>query len=113
MRHSLEQIELTPDLLEYVVALIGATRSHPQIQVGASPRGGLFIMQLARGNAVLRGRDYVVPDDIKAVCVPALAHRITLRPELWARKVSADDVVAQILASVPVPRTNPAAALSN
>jgi MoxR-like ATPase len=112
MRRSLELVEVTPDLLEYVVALIGATRSHPQIQVGASPRGGLFITQLARGHAVLRGRDYVVPDDVKAVCVPALAHRITLRPELWARKVSADDVVTQILAGVPVPRTNPAAVSS-
>jgi MoxR-like ATPase len=113
MRHSLERVELTADLLESVVALSGATRSHQQIQVGASPRGGLFILQLARGHAVLRGRDYVVPDDIKAVCVPALAHRITLRPELWARKVSADDVVAQILTSVPVPQTNPKAAVSS
>ena len=64
-------------------------------------------MQLARGHAVLHGRDYVIPDDVKARGVPALAHRITLRPELWARKVSADDVVAQILASVPVPRHQP------
>ena len=109
MRRSLELVEVTTDLLEYVVALIGATRDHPQVQVGASPRGGLFILQLARGYAVLQGRDYVVPDDIKAVGVPALGHRITLRPELWTRKVSADDVIARILASVPVPRTDPAA----
>jgi MoxR-like ATPase len=109
MRDSLEQVEVSPDLLEYVVALITATRTNPQVQVGASPRGGLFITQLARGYAVLRGRDYVIPDDIKAVGVPALSHRITLRPELWTRKVSADDVIARILASVPVPRTDPAA----
>jgi MoxR-like ATPase len=109
LRQSLERVEISPDLLEYVVALIGATRAHPQIQVGASPRGGLFISQLARGQAVLHGRDYVIPDDIKAVAVPALGHRITLRPELWARKVSSDDVVARILAGVPVPRTDPAA----
>ena len=108
MRRSLEQVEVSPDLLEYVVALIGATRANPQIQVGASPRGGLFLVQLARGHAVLLGRDYVIPDDIKAVAVPALAHRITLRPELWVRKVSAEDVIARILASVPVPRTDPA-----
>jgi MoxR-like ATPase len=112
MRRSLELVEVTPDLLEYVVALIGATRTHPQIQVGASPRGGLFILQLARGHAVLRGRDYVVPDDVKAVGVAALGHRITLRPELWARKVSADDVIARILANVPVPRTDPVAPIS-
>jgi MoxR-like ATPase len=66
-------------------------------------------VQLARGHAVLRGRDYVVPDDVKAVGVAALGHRITLRPELWARKVSADDVITRILASVPVPRTDPVA----
>ena len=109
MRRSLEQVEVSPDLLEYVVALIGATRANPQIQVGASPRGGLFLVQLARGQAVLRGRDYVIPDDIKAVGVPALGHRITLRPELWVRKVSPEDVVTRILATVPVPRTDPAA----
>jgi MoxR-like ATPase len=109
MRRSLERVEVSPDLLEYVVALIGATRANPQIQVGASPRGGLFLVQLARGQAVLRGRDYVIPDDIKAVAVPVLAHRITLRPELWVRKVSQEEVVARILTSVPVPRTDPAA----
>ena len=109
MRRSLEQVEVSADLLEYVVALIGATRANSQIQVGASPRGGLFLVQLARGQAVLRGRDYVIPDDIKAVGVPALGHRITLRPELWVRKVSPEDVISRILASVPVPRTDPAA----
>jgi MoxR-like ATPase len=108
MRRSLEQVEVSPDLLDYVVALVGATRRNPQIQVGASPRGGLFLIQLARGHAVLHGRDYVIPDDVKAVAVPALGHRVTLRPELWVRKVSADDVIARILTSVPVPRTNPA-----
>jgi MoxR-like ATPase len=111
MRRSLEQVEVTPDLLDYVVAIIGTTRGHPQIQVGASPRGALALVQLARGQAVLRARDYVVPDDIKSVAVPALAHRITLRPELWVRQVSSDDVVARLLATVPTPRTDPAAPL--
>src|SRR5579875_163115 len=90
MRASLEQIEVSPDLLDYVVAIVGATRTHAQIQVGASPRGGLALVQLARGQALLHQRDYVIPDDIKQVAVPALAHRITLRPELWVRQVSAD-----------------------
>jgi MoxR-like ATPase len=110
MRGSLEQIEVSPDLLEYVVAIIGATRDNPQIQVGASPRGGLALVQLARGQAVLRRRDYVVPDDIKQIAVPALAHRITLRPELWVRQVSADSVVSSLLEAVPTPRTDPTAA---
>ena len=109
MRQSLEQVEVSPDLLEYAVAIIRATREHAQIQVGASPRGGLALVQLARGQAVLAGRDYVIPDDIKSVAVPALAHRITLRPELWVRQVSTDEVVAGVLGTVPTPRTDPAA----
>ena len=111
MRESLEQVEVSPDILEYVVAIVKATRDHAQIQVGASPRGGLALVQLARGQALLQQRDYVVPDDVKRIAVPALAHRITLRPELWVRKVSSDDVIAGVLASVPVPRTDPAAAV--
>ena len=110
MRASLEQVEVSPDLLEYVVAIVTATRKHPQIQVGASPRGGLALVQLARAQAVLHQRDYVIPDDIKQIAVPALAHRITLRPELWVRQVSADSVVTTLLAAVPTPRTDPTAA---
>jgi MoxR-like ATPase len=109
MRASLEQVEVSADLLEYVVSIIRATRENPQIQVGASPRGGLALVQLARGQALLSKRDFVIPDDIKYVAVPALAHRITLRPELWVRQVSADDVVARLLSAVPTPRTDPAA----
>src|SRR5215467_6912435 len=110
MRDSLEQVEITPDLLDYIVAIVGATRRDPQVQVGASPRGGLALVQLARGQALLSNRDYVVPDDIKQVAVPALAHRLTLRPELWVRQVSSDDVMAKLLSSVPTPRTDPARA---
>jgi MoxR-like ATPase len=110
MRDSLERVEISDDLLDYVIAIVTATRTDPQVQVGASPRGGLALVQLARGQALLHQRDYVVPDDIKQVAVPALAHRITLRPELWVRQVSADDIVARLLAGVPTPRTDPRAA---
>ena len=110
MRQSLEQVEVTQDLLEYIVAIVNATRNDSQVQVGASPRGGLAIVQLSRGQALLNRRDYVIPDDIKKVAVPALAHRMTLRPELWVRQVSADDVVSRLLASVPTPKTDPALA---
>jgi len=108
MRASLEQVEIAPDLVDYVVAIVRATRSHAQIQVGASPRGGLALTQLARAEALVRGRDFVIPDDIKNVAVPALAHRIMLRPELWVRQVKSDDIVAQLLAGVPTPQTDPA-----
>jgi MoxR-like ATPase len=107
MRESLEQVEITQDQLEYIVAIVTATRHDAQIQVGASPRGGLALVQLARGQALVNRRDYVIPDDIKQVAVPALAHRVTLRPELWVRQVSADDVVSRLLASVPTPKTDP------
>jgi MoxR-like ATPase len=109
MRGSLERVEISEDLLDYAVAIVAATRRDQQVQVGASPRGGLALVQLARGQALLHQRDYVVPDDIKQIAVPALAHRITLRPELWVRRVSADDVVARLLSAVPTPRTDPAA----
>jgi MoxR-like ATPase len=104
MRESLEAVQLHPDLLAYVVALVAATRSHPQITVGASPRGTLAVIQLARGHAVMDGREYVTPEDIKAVAVPALAHRLVLRPEMWVRQVTGQDVAAEVLATVPVPR---------
>jgi MoxR-like ATPase len=112
MRQSLERVEVTPDLIEYVVAIVTATRRDAQVQIGASPRGGLALIQLARGQALLSQRDYVVPDDIKQVAVPALAHRITLRPELWVRQVSADEVMTKLLASVATPRTDPARAVT-
>ena len=113
MRESLEHVEITPDLLDYIVAIVTATRNDAQVQVGASPRGGLALVQLARGQALLNKRDYVIPDDIKQVAVPALAHRVTLRPELWVRQVSSDDVVAKLLSAVPTPKTDPAARASS
>jgi MoxR-like ATPase len=110
MRAAVERVEVADDLVDYVMALVTATRANAQIQVGASPRGGLALVQLGRARAVLDGRDYLTPEDVKAVAVPALAHRITLKPELWVRQVEADDVVARLLAEVPTPRTVPVAA---
>ncbi|MFF2195312.1 AAA family ATPase [Streptomyces sp. NPDC058157] len=107
MRAAVETVEVDDDLLDYVVALLGATRSHQHIQVGASPRGGLALVQLARARAVLELRDYVTPEDAKAVAVPALAHRVTLKPELWVRQIDGDDVIREITRSVPTPRTLP------
>ncbi len=100
LREILEQVEVDDDLLGYVVDA-DATRAHPQVQVGASPRGCSRSLTCA-GQAVMDGRDYVTPEDVKAVAVPALAHRITLRPELWVRDVSGVDIVAE-----PAPRGGP------
>ncbi|MCZ7459184.1 AAA family ATPase [Streptomyces sp. WMMC940] len=107
MRAAVDRVEVDDDLLEYVVALVHATRAHPHIQVGASPRGGLALVQLARARAVLDLRDYVTPEDVKFVAVPALAHRVTLKPELWVRQIDADDVIREIVQSVHAPQTLP------
>ena len=74
------------------------------MQVGASPRGSLALLKLSRCRAALDGRDFVSPDDVKAVAVPALGHRLTLRPELWVQRVSGEDLVREALDSVPTPR---------
>jgi MoxR-like ATPase len=105
MRESVEQVTVHDDVLRYVVSLAAATRHHPQIAVGASPRAELDLVQLARARALLLGRDYVVPEDVKSLAVPAMAHRITLRPEMWVRRVQGSDVVEELLRRLPVPRT--------
>ena len=104
MQRALEQVYVAESVRGYCVDLVAATRSSPSAAVGASPRGTLALLTLARARAAVSGRDYVVPDDVKAVAVPALAHRLVLRPELWVQKVSAEDVVLDLLATVPTPR---------
>jgi len=104
MRESVEQVTVHDDVLRYVVSLAAATRQHPQIAVGASPRAELDLVQLARARALLLGRDYVIPEDVKSLAVPAMAHRISLRPEMWVRRVRGSDVVEELLHRLPVPR---------
>ncbi len=105
MRESVEQVSVHEDVLHYVVSLAAASRNHPQVAVGASPRAELDLVQLARARALLLGRDYVIPEDIKALATPAVAHRITLRPEMWVRKIQGSDIVEDLLRRLPVPRT--------
>lgn len=105
MQESVEQVSVHEDVLTYVVSLATASRQHPQVAVGASPRAELDLVQLARARALLAGRDYVIPEDVKALAVPALAHRISLRPEMWVRRVQGADVVGELLRRLPVPRT--------
>ncbi len=106
MRESVEQVTVHDDVLRYVVSLATASRQHPQIAVGASPRAELDIVQLARARALLLGRDYVIPEDVKALAVPAMAHRVSLRPEMWVRQVRSSDVIEDLLRRVSVPRTH-------
>ena len=104
MQESVEQIAADDDVLDYVVSLADATRHHPQVAVGASPRAELDLVQLARAHALLRGRAYVTPEDVKALAVAAMAHRVILRPEMWVRRIQASDVVSELLDRLPMPR---------
>jgi MoxR-like ATPase len=103
LQRALELVHVSPAIEGYIVDLVTATRTSPRLAVGASPRGSLAVMKLARAKAALAGRDYVVPEDVKAVAAPALAHRLTLRPELWVQRISGNDVVTEALESVPTP----------
>ena len=103
MQLACEDVFVSEPVGLYMVDVVAATRNAPSIQVGASPRGSLALLKLSRCRAALDGRDYVTPDDVKAVAVPALAHRLTLRPELWVQRISAEDVVRERLATVATP----------
>ncbi|MGI5212163.1 AAA family ATPase [Plantactinospora sp. CA-290183] len=103
MQDALESVVVEDSIGRYIVELTAATREHASVLVGASPRGSLGLLLLARAKAALAGRDYVVPEDVKAVAVPVLAHRITLRPEMWLRRVDPAFVVHEVLAQTPAP----------
>ncbi|MBQ1074575.1 MoxR family ATPase [Micromonospora sp. C31] len=103
MQAALEDVVVEDSVGRYIVALTAATREHPSVLVGASPRGSLALLLLSRVRAVMAGRDYVVPEDVKEVAAPALAHRITLRPEMWLRRVDPSFVVGEVLEATPAP----------
>ncbi|GIE86753.1 AAA family ATPase [Actinoplanes regularis] len=103
MQAALESVAVEDSIGRYIVSLAAATREHSAVLVGSSPRGSLALLLLARARAAMAGRDYVVPEDVKDVAVPALAHRITLRPEMWLRQVNPAFVVQEVLSAVPAP----------
>jgi MoxR-like ATPase len=103
LQRAIEQVHVSESIGYYLVDLVAATRTSNRVQVGASPRGTLALLKLARAHAALRGRDFVTPEDAKAVAVPALAHRLMLRPELWVQRVRPDEVVREALDTVPTP----------
>jgi MoxR-like ATPase len=103
MQRGLEQVHVSEAVGTYIVDIVSATRASRRAQVGASPRGSLAVLKLARAKAAVAGRDFVTPDDVKAVAVPALSHRLMLRPELWVQQVRPEDVVRESLEAVPTP----------
>jgi MoxR-like ATPase len=107
MQRAIEEVHVDRSVGVYMVDLVAATRSTSGVQVGASPRGSLALLKLSRCRAALAGRDYVTPDDVKAIAVPALAHRLALRPELWVQRLRPDDIVLRLLDEVPTPKAEP------
>ncbi|HTZ06965.1 MAG TPA: MoxR family ATPase [Gaiellaceae bacterium] len=103
MQRALEQVHVADSIEGYIVDLVATTRDSKRLAVGASPRGSLALLKLSRARAALSGRDFVVPEDVKAVAVPALAHRLTLKPELWVQRIRGEDIVEEALATVPTP----------
>jgi MoxR-like ATPase len=103
MQAAVERVHVEDSVAAYIVDVATATRTNPSVVVGASPRGSLALLKLSRARAALEGRDFVTPDDVKAIAVPALAHRLMLRPELWVQRVRTEDVVADCLRGVPTP----------
>ena len=104
LQRSLEHIHVDRRLLTYCVALVRATRSQAQLAVGSSPRGTLALVKLTRAAALLAGREHVGPDDVRSMAVPALAHRVMLSDDAWARRLDPEDVVQRAIDQVPAPQ---------
>jgi MoxR-like ATPase len=103
---AVEQVYASEAIERYIVSLTAATRQHSQVQVGVSPRGSLALYQLSRAHAMVHERDFVLPDDVKAMASAALAHRLLLKPELWVRGVQAEQIVRDLLEQTPVPKAD-------
>jgi MoxR-like ATPase len=103
MQRTIEKVHVSESVRLYMVDLVRQTRENRRVQVGSSPRGSLALYTLARARAVLQERDFVTPEDVKDVAVPALAHRLTLRPEMWVQRVSTEEIVREVLDTVPTP----------
>jgi MoxR-like ATPase len=104
LRHQLEQIHVKDELTDYLVDIVRRTRRHPGVLVGAGPRATQALLLSSRAHAALAERDFVTPDDIKALAVPVLGHRIILRPEYEIEGLAIEEVIEQILQEVTVPR---------
>ena len=105
MQEAVEDVVVDPEVGRYCVALVTATRSHEQVLLGASPRGSLALLLVGRAYAAIKGRDFLAPDDVKAVASAVLEHRVIVRPELWMSDVTSASVVTELLRTVPTPRT--------
>ena len=103
MRELVESVHVDADLENYIASLVHATRSDRRVAVGASPRGSLAFLKMARANAALNNRDYITPDDIKRYATPILGHRVILQPEYWMSRTVTDDIIRDAIDKTPVP----------
>jgi MoxR-like ATPase len=110
LQQAIEGVHVAQSVGLYIIDIVEATRQNASISVGSSPRGSLAVTKLARARAALQGRDFVTPEDVKAVAVAGLAHRLTLRPELWVQRVTPADIVEECLATTPTPAAEDAIA---
>jgi MoxR-like ATPase len=104
MQKAVETVHVDADIEKYMVEIVRKTREDPLVEVGASPRGSLALLKLSRARAVISGRDYVIPDDVKRFTVPALSHRLVLKPDPWVRGLKGSSIVKEIVDKVPVPK---------
>ena len=109
MQRSVREVYVDPAIADYIVRLVSATRSHPDVYLGASPRGSLALYRASQAFAALSGRDYVIPDDVKALAEPALAHRLILKTAASIRGVEGRSVVSEMLMTVPIAPPRPSA----
>jgi len=104
LQEMVENVYVSDEIKEYIVRIVTATRKAPEVEVGASVRGSLALLKLSRARALMQGRDFVIPDDVKYVAIPALRHRLILKPEFWLKGIKPDHILDKILKEVPVPK---------
>jgi MoxR-like ATPase len=106
MQDTIEGVHADDGVLSYITNIVRETRAHGQVDIGASPRGSLALLKLARANAAISGRDYIIPDDVKAICSEALSHRMIPKAASWVRGFDASLIIDEIVRRVPVPRVD-------
>lgn len=104
IQRAVEGVHVDRSIEDYIVEIVSRTRKNEQVDVGASPRGSLALFKLSKAMAILNGRDFVIPDDVKNIAKMALSHRIILKPEPWIRGVKPEEIIDKILSSTPVPK---------
>lgn len=106
MQSETEEVHVSEEMERYIVDVVRATRTHRSVEIGASPRGSLSLMRLSMAGACIRGRDFITPDDVKEFAANALAHRLILKPDPWLRGVRTENIIAEVLEHVHVPKVD-------